>query len=294
MKEDQILANGKLETPQIAKEQQIIYLDFDGADTIYQNSALDLNISVNVKDSGLSQERIDEITNELNRQYADDNVLFVSALPADEEYSTVYIGATESFKPYGEFYGLAETIDTDNQIKDDNAFVLLDQNYSDLSIISVIAHETDHIVKGASHIVEYGDLYDYATSYNITQRTNWLGTISVPSSFSGTIKSGLGSSETYNMYFSVSSSGTYTFSSYGASGISISIKAYEGQPNVEIFSCGESISYYLTAGKTYLLSAYHYNFYQLDGGSGRFNITISGNGSSSPSNPRLTEYRPHL
>ena len=75
MKEDQILANGKLETPQIAKEQQIIYLDFDGADTIYQNSALDLNISVNVKDSGLSQERIDEITNELNRFRQTKNIL---------------------------------------------------------------------------------------------------------------------------------------------------------------------------------------------------------------------------
>ncbi|MBO7328601.1 MAG: hypothetical protein J6W00_07515, partial [Lentisphaeria bacterium] len=151
MTEKQLFANTKLEKPQIADEQQIIYLDFDGANTSYRNTILDLNLSVKVKDSGLTQERIDEILLELNRQYAADNVLFVSTIPVEEEFSTIYIGETESFKPYGEFYGLAETIDTDNLIRNDNAFVLMDQSHSNLSIISVIAHETDHIVKGIAH-----------------------------------------------------------------------------------------------------------------------------------------------
>jgi len=149
--------------PQIsAAEKQVVYLDFDGGETRYTNRDLNLTLDVKVDDSGLTADRIKEITAQLNRQYAEENIVFVSTAPVTGEYSTVYVGNTKAFESYGEFYGLAETVDVDNQIKNDNAFVILDQSYSNAEIISVIAHETDHIVSGETHDDTTETLHDYA------------------------------------------------------------------------------------------------------------------------------------
>ena len=149
--------------PQIsAAEKQVVYLDFDGGETRYTNRDLDLTLDVKVDDSGLTADRIKEITAQLNRQYAEENIVFVSTAPVTGEYSTVYVGNKKAFEPYGEFYGLAETVDVDNQIKNDNAFVILDQSYSNAEIISVIAHETGHIVSGEMHDDTTETLDDYA------------------------------------------------------------------------------------------------------------------------------------
>ncbi len=141
--------------------KQIIYLDFDGAETQYNNKDLNLNIDVKVEDSGLSQARENEIIDQLNRQYADKNIIFVSELPTESEFSTIYVGATNDFDDYGEFYGVAETVDAGNINRTDDAFVLLDQSYSNAEIISVIDHEAKHIVDGAAHN-DNNDLSDYA------------------------------------------------------------------------------------------------------------------------------------
>ena len=158
----QIFENGGIQNvPQIAV-QQIIYLDFDGALTSYDGEILSLD-NVEVQDSGLEAQRIALITAALNEKYASLNVLFVTEAPLDGEYSTIYIGKTGSFDPYGSFAGLAETVDTGNLNKADKAFVLLDAVSSDAQILRTISHEADHLLgildHGGSGLDAYAEDY---------------------------------------------------------------------------------------------------------------------------------------
>ena len=131
---------------------QIIYLDFDGELTRYRNADLNLEIdNVQVEDSRLTPERIAGIVASLNAQFAGQNVLFTSERPKDTAYSTIFIGKTSAFNQYGSFAGLAETVDLDNRIKNDNAFVLLDASNSDSEIVSTIAHEAGHLLGTLDH-----------------------------------------------------------------------------------------------------------------------------------------------
>ena len=129
--------------PQIAV--QYIYLDFDGELTSYNGEILSID-RVEVQDSCLSDERILAIVSELNARYLDKNVIFVTERPENTEFSTIYIGKTAAFSPYGSFAGVAETIDSGNKNKSDNAFVLLDAASSDTAIVSTISHEADHLL----------------------------------------------------------------------------------------------------------------------------------------------------
>ena len=157
--EQPIIANGGLQNvPQIAV--QYVYLDFDGELTSYNGEILTID-EVEVKNSSLTEERIAYIVAELNAKYAAQNVIFVTEKPQNIEYSTIYIGKTSAFDPYGSFAGVAETIDTDNQNKTDNAFVNLDSSATDAEIITTIAHETDHLLGTLNHggegIEKYAD-----------------------------------------------------------------------------------------------------------------------------------------
>ena len=147
--EQQMITNGGLQyVPQIAV--QYVYLDFDGELTLYNGEILTVD-NVEVQDSSLTEERIQNILAQLNTRYAAQNVVFVNERPQTDEYSTVYIGKTSAFNEYGDFAGVAETIDTDNQNKSDKAFVMLDATASDTEIISTIAHETDHLLGTLDH-----------------------------------------------------------------------------------------------------------------------------------------------
>ena len=151
MSEMLCVLNGGIQTviPQ-QTVQQVVYLDFDGAATSYVNSDLGVAIgSVTVEDSGFGDGDIAAIVDALNGMF--DDVVFTSALPADGEFSTIYVGVTSAFDEHGSFLGLAETIDSGNQIRDDNAFVLLDSSANAELVVSVIAHETQHIVHGMDH-----------------------------------------------------------------------------------------------------------------------------------------------
>ena len=151
MSEELCILNGGVQTvaPQLAAPQ-VVYLDFDGAATSYVNADLGVAIdNVTVDDSGISESDIAVIVDALNGMF--DDVVFSSALPSDGEFSTIYVGVTSAFDEYGSFLGLAETIDSGNQIHDDNAFVLLDSSASAELVVSVIAHETEHIVHGMDH-----------------------------------------------------------------------------------------------------------------------------------------------
>ena len=159
--EQQIIANGGLQCiPQIAV--QYVYLDFDGELTRYNGEILTVD-EVDVQHSNLTAERIAGIVSELNALFADKNVIFVTEKPIIAEYSTIYIGKTEAFSPYGSFAGLAETIDEGNKIKSDNAFVMLDSTATDVEIISIISHETSHLLGTLDHggdgLAAYADVY---------------------------------------------------------------------------------------------------------------------------------------
>ena len=134
--EQQIFADGGVQTvPEIAV--QYVYLDFDGALTSYNGEILTVD-DVEVQDSSLTEERILKIIAELNKKYAAQNVVFVSERPQTDEYSTIFVGKNSAFDEYGNFVGLAETIDSGNKNKKDNAFVMLDSTDSDGQIISMI------------------------------------------------------------------------------------------------------------------------------------------------------------
>jgi autotransporter passenger strand-loop-strand repeat protein len=141
--------NGIQYIPQIAV-QQIIYLDFDGETTSYNGEILSID-NVEVQDPQLAEERIAFIVAELNAKYAAQGVVFVTELPENAAYSTVYVGKTSSFNAFGNFAGLAETIDEGNRLKTDNAFVMMDSSFSDAQIITAISHETDHLLGTLDH-----------------------------------------------------------------------------------------------------------------------------------------------
>ena len=136
--------------PQLAAASpQVVYLDFDGAETSYNGELLTIDDIV-VSDSGFDDETIAFIVETLNEQFGDD-IVFTAELPQTDEYSTIYIGVTSAFDAYGDFLGLAETIDSGNKIHNDNAFVFLNSTASTELVTSVIAHETEHIVSGMEH-----------------------------------------------------------------------------------------------------------------------------------------------
>ena len=164
MGQQDIVTGGEQYSQQIATVQYV-YLDFDGELTSYNGEILTVD-NVEVKDSSLTEERIADIVAELNAQYAPQNVIFVTERPVSSEYSTIYIGKTSAFSPYGNFAGLAENIDENNQIKNDNAFVMLDSSSGNKEIISTIAHETDHLLGTLNHGGE--GLTAYANSYHVS------------------------------------------------------------------------------------------------------------------------------
>ena len=159
------IANGGVQyIPQITAVQYV-YLDFDGELTSYNGELLTVE-NVEVLHSELTEERIENILDELNRKYAAEDVIFVTRRPENVEYSTIYIGKTSAFDEYGSFTGLAETLDTNNENKTDKAFVILDNSASDEAIAEVIAHEAEHITGTLNH--GGNGLQSYATTYQVT------------------------------------------------------------------------------------------------------------------------------
>lgn len=134
----------------IASAEQVVYLDFDGELTDYNGEILTVN-DVEIIIPELSPERIADIISELNKKYASLSVRFVTERPLNTAYSTIYIGKTSAFNAYGNFAGLAETIDEGNKNKSDKAFVMLDSTNSNEEIINTISHETDHLLGTLTH-----------------------------------------------------------------------------------------------------------------------------------------------
>ncbi|MBO4511774.1 MAG: AIDA repeat-containing protein, partial [Victivallales bacterium] len=130
---------------------QLFYLDFNGAETSYFNRDLGISIdNVSVSASGFGAQQAATIVNALNTRFSGE-AFFTTIRPDEGEYSTVYIGLTSAFDAYGQFLGIAETVDTGNKIHDDNAFVLLDARATTEQVASVIAHEAGHLLGNVEH-----------------------------------------------------------------------------------------------------------------------------------------------
>ena len=152
--------------------RQIVYLDFDGAETMYRNDMLDLSMSIDVSDSGLTDADRNFILSSLTEKYIEDGICFTATEPTGgDKYSTVYIGKSDSFDPENNFLGLAETIDVGNKIKNDNAYVFADRSWDVTHVLSVINHELDHIIGGVSHSVQNDTLDDFGLVFN---KSGWL------------------------------------------------------------------------------------------------------------------------
>ena len=163
--QQKMIANGGVQyVPQIAV--QYVYLDFDGELTSYNGKILTVE-NVEVQNSSLTEERIADITAELNALYADQNVIFVTEKPEFAGYSTIFIGKTSAFDQYGNFAGLSETIDKGNKISTDNAFVMLDSTADNAQIISTISHETNHLLGTLDHGGEGLTAYAYDARYYV-------------------------------------------------------------------------------------------------------------------------------
>ena len=170
--EEKMFDGGLQFVPQIAVQK--IYLDFDGEQTHYDGEILTVE-NVEVKAPRIAESRIVSILSELNARYAEKNVEFVTERPEDTEFSTIYIGRTNAFEPYGNFTGLAETVDENNAIKTDNAFVILDSSADDDLLISTISHEADHLLGFLDH--GGNGLQAYASYANVSSGTSSSGLV---------------------------------------------------------------------------------------------------------------------
>lgn len=158
---------------------QIIYLDFDGATTSYNNRQIGFLIDdIIINDSGYSSEDISIIVDGLNSKF-EKNIFFTIKQPTGiEEYSTIFIGTTDAFKPYGDFYGIAESIDSGNINHSDNAFVFADTTQDYKKTAAIIAHEARHIVYGTTHegngLAAYAACVPYITDVHRVDSENPL------------------------------------------------------------------------------------------------------------------------
>ena len=157
----------------IISTPQYVYLDFDGENGLrYCNSDLNLNFGISVQNPSLSMERRQAILSALTEQYSKDGIEFTLERPDGIEYSSLFFGTTDAFDSYGDFFGVSEAYDANNQIKGDNAFILLNSSYSNGQIVSVASHMLDNLLGYSRWMADTPELKDYAeTKYLLT--TEW-------------------------------------------------------------------------------------------------------------------------
>ena len=144
---------------------QVIFLETSGAlDVDYQGPVIVEGVDVPrfVAPGGLAGQEagvIGAMTAALSNTDFGISLVFTDERPQSGDYSTVYIGGTgDEFAGWGHFLGLAEDVDTGNQVRTDNAFVfsgsiavngLSAAQYGE-QVALVVAHEVGHLL-GAHH-----------------------------------------------------------------------------------------------------------------------------------------------
>ena len=144
------------------EDSQIILLDYQGAPNVtFDGPALLENLSVaplNLPDGSAADDFMADVCESLNTLYGDWPVQFVLAPPSAGDYSTIYVGGTnEVFLQYGNFLGIAESVDVGNLNPNDKAFVfsetiaeLTTPEFYQEKLVGIIAHEAGHLI-GLSH-----------------------------------------------------------------------------------------------------------------------------------------------
>ena len=166
------LADGDLVLDIKASEPQYVYLDFNGENEArYNNADLNLSFNLSVQDPKFTEIQRQTIFDELSKKYKGDDIVFVLDRPKDLEYSTLYFGQSNAFDQYGEFFGISETNDDNNQDKNDNAYILLNHEYSTEQIVSVTSHVLNHLLGYYCKSDRNIDLREYAENkYFLTSK----------------------------------------------------------------------------------------------------------------------------
>ncbi len=153
----------------MAKDAQVVYLSLDGTSDVDYRGPInveDIDVPSFVARGHLAGQEA-TVLRALNEALAEDSagssLIFTNQQPQAGEFSVVHIGGNaDSFSQWGQFYGLAEQIDTGNQDQSDSAFVFTDQIPSDgltadaygRRLAGVVLHEVGHLL-GTPH--EYPD-----------------------------------------------------------------------------------------------------------------------------------------
>ena len=170
--ESEVVSHSVTNIEKRAHDPVYVYLDFDGGNTSYHNRGLDLSFVVKVANPGYSDAQKRTILSELADKYAADGVAFTLTRPEDVEYSTLYFGTSDDFADYGDYFGISETLDNSNLVKDDKAFVLLDSTFSLAQVISVAENALDHILGYTCSKKDELQLRDYAVNSYLLS-TEW-------------------------------------------------------------------------------------------------------------------------
>ena len=133
------MTNGKCGSAGNQSFGQVVFLNFDGAETCYRNEQLTLELPVLVSPSRIPPARRKRLLESLNRNAS--GIQF----SAGSGTNTIHIGHTRAFDRFGRFAGLAEGIGTGN------AFVMLDDSAGDAELLDVIRHEGGHILGLLDH-----------------------------------------------------------------------------------------------------------------------------------------------
>src|SRR6266511_3264266 len=144
-----------------AAPSQVVFLETSGAlDVDYQGPVIveGIDVPAFVAPGGLAGQEVDVVgamTTALSNTDFGVNLAFTNERPQSGDYSTVYIGGTGAeFATWGHFLGLAEDVDTGNQVHTDNAFVFsgniavngLSATQYGEEIAGIVAHEIGHLI----------------------------------------------------------------------------------------------------------------------------------------------------
>lgn len=146
---------------ELSVAQQVVYVNFNGGENLSYDNAAGYSVSdVDIAPAAYTAEQKSYVIQTLNAN-AQDGVVYVDETPAGGDFSTVHVGATDSFDALGSFKGISETIDAGNLVKNDEAFVNTD-NITDIAdLVNTIEHETGHLT-GEAHDTTTGTVNDYA------------------------------------------------------------------------------------------------------------------------------------
>ena len=142
----------------VSVADQVVVVEFNGGDDLtYDNG--EYSRTVTMEAATYTKEERAQIIDALNDNNAASGTVYTTDAKGGN-YSTIYVGSTSDFADIGDIKGISETVDYGNQIKNDEAFVIVDKNTSISDVISSIEHEAGHL-KGESHPVTDGTIKDF-------------------------------------------------------------------------------------------------------------------------------------